>query len=441
MRAKDKIICSPNSRMISILERLNKIPERRSILLIGPTGTGKELLASYIHENSKRSNKSLTRLNCTGLTDTLIDSQLFGHKKGAFTGANKDHIGYIEKSAGGILFLDEIGNMPNSSQAKLLRVIENGKFQKLGEEIVRDVDDVRFISATNKPEKMIVDLKERFRHHIRVPALRSRPSDIPHLLSHFMVEAGFKSVDLTALLFLSAADLMGNVRELRRFVDEAGISREIMIEKGDLEKGTLQSDTLSFQLYMRHLGQLCKESIRILEHYTMLRKYTTFDRTIEIKYPNALLPFEANVLGIAGDWSIKIDNEAGIATAEEIIDRYKDLLNKNTEEQLLKLIGNPKHEEIGLKDGYEPNSIKTDIHLKMDYMHRPPALRKWDIFRAPWKIAKKRFQRAYIINLLEREHTTDKELYDIANVGKKTWGEWKKKFPGVFDSFEKGNLK
>ena len=331
--------------------------------------------------------------------------------------------------------------MPNSSQAKLLRVLENGKFQKLGEEKDSDVDDVRFISATNKPEKMIVDLKERFRHHIRVPALRSRPSDIPHLLSHFMVEAGFKSVDLTALLFLAVADLRGNVRELRRFVDEAGISREILIEKGSLEKGTLQSETLSFQLYMRHLGQLDEESIRILGHYGMLRKYTTFDRAIEIEYPNALLPFEANVWGIAGDWSIKIDNGVGIATAEEIIDRYKDLLNENTEKQLIELIGNPKHEEIGLKDGYKPDSIKSDIYLKKDYMHRPPALRKWDIFRAPWKIAKKRFQRAYIIDLLECEHTTKKELCEIANVTRKTWGEWEQKFPGVFDSFAKGNLK
>ena len=98
MGAKDKIICSPNSRMISILERLSKIPERRSILLIGPTGTGKELLAEYIHETSRRSDKPFIKVNCTGLTDTLIDSQLFGHIKGAFTDAHKERDVFTEVS-------------------------------------------------------------------------------------------------------------------------------------------------------------------------------------------------------------------------------------------------------------------------------------------------------------------------------------------------------
>ena len=167
MEAKNKIICSPNSRMNSILKRLNKIPDNRSILLIGPTGTGKELLENYIFENSSRNGKPHKKMNCTGLTDTLIDSQLFGHVKGAFTGAAKNHKGFIEAAAEGTLFLDEIGNMPPINQGKLLRVLENGTFQKLGETEETQVPNVRFISATNKPEEMNVDLKERFQYHVR----------------------------------------------------------------------------------------------------------------------------------------------------------------------------------------------------------------------------------------------------------------------------------
>ena len=196
MKAKDKIICSPHSSIISILKRLSKINDRSSILLIGPTGTGKELLADYIVENGPRSDKPFRKVNCSGLTNTLIDSQLFGHIKGAFTGAVRDREGLIMEAKGGTLFLDEIGNMPPPSQAKLLRALENGTFTKLGKDEEKTIPDVRFISATNKPEKMIIDLRERFQYQEEIQPLNERPSDIPYLLRSFMENAGFSAVDL-----------------------------------------------------------------------------------------------------------------------------------------------------------------------------------------------------------------------------------------------------
>jgi len=218
--------------MKGIFEVLRRVaPTNISVLIEGESGTGKELLARAIHDNSLRWNKSFRPVNCAGLTETLLESELFGHVKGAFTGAAGDRKGLFEIADKGTLFLDEIGDMSPTSQAKLLRVIEDGVVIPVGSN-KSTVVDVRIISATNQnlPE-MIEDKKFRQDLYFRIkgvnislPALRDRAEDIPALIDFFLKEAtaevgskvdGITDAALTTLLNYSWP---GNVRQLRNTI-------------------------------------------------------------------------------------------------------------------------------------------------------------------------------------------------------------------------------
>jgi DNA-binding NtrC family response regulator len=215
-----------------IFEVLRRVaPTNISVLIEGQSGTGKELLARAIHNNSLRWNKSFRPVNCAGLTETLLESELFGHVKGAFTGAANDRKGLFEIADKGTLFLDEIGDMAPTSQAKLLRVIEDGIIIPVGSN-KPTVVDVRIISATNQnlPEmieekKFRQDLYFRIKGvNISLPALRDRIEDIPALIDFFLKEAatevGSKVAGITdaALTVLSHYDWPGNVRQLRNTI-------------------------------------------------------------------------------------------------------------------------------------------------------------------------------------------------------------------------------
>jgi DNA-binding NtrC family response regulator len=218
--------------MEGIFEVLRRVaPTNISILIEGQSGTGKELLARAIHNNSLRWNKSFRPVNCAGLTETLLESELFGHVKGAFTGAANDRKGLFEVADKGTLFLDEIGDMSPTSQAKLLRVIEDGVIIPVGSN-KPIVVDVRIISATNQnlPE-MIEDKKFRQDLYFRIkgvnislPSLRDRVEDIPALIDYFLKEAapeiGSKVIGITdaALTALSNYDWPGNIRQLRNTI-------------------------------------------------------------------------------------------------------------------------------------------------------------------------------------------------------------------------------
>ena len=218
--------------MEGIFEVLRRVaPTNISVLIEGQSGTGKELLARAIHNNSLRWNKSFRPVNCAGLTETLLESELFGHVKGAFTGAANDRKGLFEVADKGTLFLDEIGDMSPTSQAKLLRVIEDGVVIPVGSNKPTMVD-VRIISATNQnlPE-MIEDKKFRQDLYFRIkgvnislPALRYRVEDIPALIDYFLKEAalevGRKVIGITdaALTALSKYDWPGNIRQLRNTI-------------------------------------------------------------------------------------------------------------------------------------------------------------------------------------------------------------------------------
>ena len=211
-------------------------PTESTVLILGETGTGKELVARAVHQNSVRSEKPFVAINCGALPENLIESELFGHAKGAFTGADDHRTGLFEVATGGTIFLDEIGELPKSMQAKLLRVLESGEIRRVGENKTVTVD-VRVVCATHRNlEEMVAadefreDLMYRINtFEIHLPALRERASDIPELASHLLQRfrpagKGFDH-DLTgeAIEALQAHIWPGNVRELANVIEHATI--------------------------------------------------------------------------------------------------------------------------------------------------------------------------------------------------------------------------
>ncbi|MCB1688435.1 MAG: nitric oxide reductase transcriptional regulator NorR [Halioglobus sp.] len=205
-----------------------------AVLITGETGVGKELVARAVHTHSKRAAHPIVYLNCATLPENLAESELFGHKKGAFTGATKDYRGKFELADKGTLFLDEIGELPVGLQAKLLRVLQSGEVQSLGSEVMHYVD-VRVVAATNRDLKTEV-LEGRFRQDlfhrlsvfpIQLPPLRERDGDIPLLAGHFIealsVQFGLRGVTLSteALRILESYAWPGNVRELEHVINRA----------------------------------------------------------------------------------------------------------------------------------------------------------------------------------------------------------------------------
>lgn len=203
-----------------------------TVMIQGESGTGKELVARAIHYNSKRHHKRFLAVDCGALTETLLEGELFGHKKGAFTGAVQDQKGLIEDAVGGTVFLDEISNTSLSLQAKLLRVIQEKEIRRIGETQYRQVD-VRIIAATNK-DLLAEAQKQNFRMdlyyrlnvlNIQLPPLRERPSDIPLLVNHIINEYNqksekkIKSISREALSFLSSLEWKGNIRELKNMIN------------------------------------------------------------------------------------------------------------------------------------------------------------------------------------------------------------------------------
>src|SRR5947207_3243958 len=209
-------------------------PSTATILITGESGTGKEVIADAIHNASPRRLKPLIKVSCAALPDTLLESELFGYEKGAFTGANGRKEGRFELANGGTLFLDEIGEIAPSVQVKLLRVLQDGKFERLGG--TRTIDaDVRIIAATNKDLHREVEEK-RFREdlfyrlnviNIRVPSIKERKEDIQLLAMHFLktyAEKNAKPIESfgeDTMLALTSYDWPGNVRELENAVERA----------------------------------------------------------------------------------------------------------------------------------------------------------------------------------------------------------------------------
>ncbi|MFO7821099.1 MAG: sigma-54 dependent transcriptional regulator [Lentisphaeria bacterium] len=242
-------IVGNSSAMNGIFDMLQQIaPARTTVLLTGESGTGKELIAHAIHGMSPRNNKPFIVVHCASLNPNLLESELFGHEKGAFTGASERHIGRFERADKGTLFLDEIGELDTSTQIKLLRVLETHTFERVGG-TTSITTNTRLVTATNRDlKKMVADgeFREDLYYRLNVlsidiPPLRERPEDIPplldHFLQHFAAENGKKITAFSpeAMKVLTSYNWPGNVRELRNCVERMVVmARSSTLTLGDV---------------------------------------------------------------------------------------------------------------------------------------------------------------------------------------------------------------
>jgi len=293
-------IITRNRAMIEQLDIAARVADSTiSILVEGESGTGKELVAHYIHQKSNRADKPFVKVNCAAIPEQLLESELFGHVRGAFTGALKDRQGRFEMADGGTIFLDEIGELPSSIQSKLLRVLQTKDFERVGENITRKVD-VRVISATNR--NLDEALKEgNFREdlfyrlngvRIKLPSLRERPEDVPLLIHHFLKKISKErdiKIGAEADKVLKAYRWSGNVRELENVIERAALlTANGVIEPAHLPEeicNASASGALSLEeaekLQIKKVLQIAKdydEAARILgvDRKTLLNKRKKF---------------------------------------------------------------------------------------------------------------------------------------------------------------------
>jgi DNA-binding NtrC family response regulator len=225
-------------RVVDLARRVAKT--NASVMIVGESGTGKEVIAQFIHRHSGRSDQPLIPLNCAAVPEHLLESEMFGHRKGAFTGADREKIGLIEVAHNGTFFLDELTEMPLTLQAKLLRVVQDGVLRRVGSEKEDARVDVRFLSATNRDPREAIrskHLREDLFYRLNVfpimlPPLRERPEDIPVLARHFLAESWKRhhpprshppSLSDAALDVLQAFPWRGNVRELQNVVEQLAV--------------------------------------------------------------------------------------------------------------------------------------------------------------------------------------------------------------------------
>ena len=239
---KQSGIIGSSDEITQVLEMICQVaPVDISVLISGESGAGKEIVAKAIHKTSKRSNQSLVVVNCGAIPEGIIESELFGHKKGSFTGAGNDKKGYFEEANKGTIFLDEIGETPLETQVKLLRVLENGEFMRVGEASTRKTD-VRLIAATNKDLHQMVSNGE-FRQDlyfrlktvtVALPPLRKRIQDLSAFVERFSLEftrsndIRYRGFTPEAIRLMKQYDWPGNVRELKHFIEKI-----IVLNKGE----------------------------------------------------------------------------------------------------------------------------------------------------------------------------------------------------------------
>ncbi|MFI3292634.1 MAG: sigma-54 dependent transcriptional regulator [Rikenellaceae bacterium] len=238
-------------QMLRLRELLDKVaPSDARVMILGENGTGKEMVAKWIHHKSLRASQPFVEINCAAIPSELIESELFGHEKGAFTSAIKQRKGKFEQANGGTLFMDEIGDMSLSAQAKVLRALQERKICRVGSD--KDIDvDVRVVAATNKNIRAEIEagnFREDLYHRIgvielRVTPLRQRREDIPMLVDHFLKRicndyniSPCKSISAEAIEQLKSREWSGNIRELRNIVERLVILSENEIVDHDIEE-------------------------------------------------------------------------------------------------------------------------------------------------------------------------------------------------------------
>lgn len=275
--------------MHKVIEQLkNLAPTETTVLVLGESGTGKELVARALHQNSPRKNKPFVPLNISALPESILESELFGHEAGAFTGAATRRIGKFEYANGGTLFLDEVGEMPMETQIKLLRVLEDRKITRIGSNEERPVN-VRLVAATNARLKEAME-KGTFRRDlyyrlsvvtIELPPLRERREDIPLLIEHFLkdltarTDKRVQGVSRAAKRALMAYEWPGNIRELRNVIEGAlMLDTDGLIDVDDLQPDIAQfagSDTDSADPFARGADSLIGRPLTEVENYYIAR--------------------------------------------------------------------------------------------------------------------------------------------------------------------------
>jgi DNA-binding NtrC family response regulator len=261
----DDIVCK-GPEMHAVIETLRKVaPSDASVLILGETGTGKELVAGAIHYNSRRKGSPFIKVNCAALPETLLESELFGHEKGAFTGAHQRRIGRFEQANAGTIFLDEVADMSPGTQSKILRVLQEQTFERVGGMQAVYVD-VRILAATNKDIKQLV-AEGKFRDDLyyrlnvitlELPPLRERTADIPALVEFFATkfarELGYGAVDIDdgAMARMVEYSWPGNIRQLRNVLERAVImagsetitEQHLALESAEIPGRAAQADIL-----------------------------------------------------------------------------------------------------------------------------------------------------------------------------------------------------
>lgn len=294
-----QIIGQSKSMRAVFFQIIKVAPTDSTVLLLGETGTGKELFAHSIHEHSRRKGKPFVAINCAAIPEGLLESELFGHEKGAFTGANARKMGKFEIANGGTILLDEIGDMPLAIQAKVLRAIEESRIDRVGGTQPVQVD-VRIIAATNKDLSVMVDTGQ-FREDlffrlnvftIRLPRLVERREDIPILMDKFVRQSGKKlSVSSEAMQLLTIYDWPGNVRELKNAVESACVIAKDVIEPVHLPSSITE-----------HLGSRREFQLDLDEDQNLDDRINEFERKLITKAlmtAGGVQVMAAKVLGIS----------------------------------------------------------------------------------------------------------------------------------------------
>ena len=312
-----------SSKIIEMLSLISQVATTDiSILVSGESGSGKEMVAKAIHKNSKRKFESLVIVNCAAIPSGIIESELFGHKKGSFTGAIENKKGYFEEANKGSVFLDEIGELPKETQAKLLRVIESGEFIRVGESKA-EKSDVRIITATNRNLKDEVN-KNNFRQdlyfrlktiNIVVPPLREHLSDLPLFIERFGLEftdkndISFKGFSSEAIALLKTYNWPGNIRELKNTVESLlvinrgeriipeMVKEQLNIIDFDNNSNSIipineESDKIERELILKQLLFL-RQDINEIKKYLLMN--SSSEGSMKVTNPSFFLPIDENL--------------------------------------------------------------------------------------------------------------------------------------------------
>ena len=350
MNSLDKIrrsvgLIGESDKIVEMLSLISQVASTDiSILVSGESGSGKEMVAKAIHKNSKRKFESLVIVNCAAIPSGIIESELFGHKKGSFTGAIENKKGYFEEANKGSIFLDEIGELPKETQAKLLRVIENGEYIRVGESIAQKTD-VRIIAATNRDLKKEVE-KNNFRQDlyfrlktiiIVVPPLREHLSDINLFIERFGLEftdkndINFKGFSSDAISILKKYNWPGNIRELKNTVESLlvinkgeritseMVKNQLNINEFDFNENSIipvneKSDKIERELILKQLLFL-RQDINEIKKYLLINSNS--DRSMNSTNSSLFLPSEENIEKYESDGSLDNITDARLTAIKD----------------------------------------------------------------------------------------------------------------------------